>query len=220
LSCFIQFNPHALHRPAPQQADGTLAQARGHVGIAMAEPGRDGMHDTYAAAGDEEWVIWNGGLGVVTMAALGRIETGAGGRKAWLDEPFDMVGPFSLDELETHGKIAFAACIVMSRQRWQDDQAALRVESIYMRRAAQERMNGEFSHFSGRQGRYHGKRQALDELEYRGVLNLPDKGRLERGQVNAAYRRLAQKAHPDVGGSHEEFVRITQARAALLEAIS
>lgn len=178
------------------------------------------MHDTYAAAGDEEWVIWNGGLGVVTTAALGHVEAGASGRKAWLDEPFDMVGPFSLDELETHGRISFAACIVMSRQRWQEDQAALRGESINMRRAAQARMNEEFAGFSGRQRRCHGKRQPVDEREHREVLNLPADGRLERRQVNAAYRRLAQKAHPDVGGSHEQFVRITRARAALLETVS
>ncbi|WP_235840044.1 hypothetical protein [Derxia lacustris] len=28
---------------------------------------------------------------------------------------------------------------------------------------------------------------------------------------------MAQKAHPDVGGSHEQFLRITEARNALLE---
>ena len=178
------------------------------------------MHNTYATAGDEEWVIWNGGHGLVTTATLGRVEVDASGRKAWLDEPFDMVGPFSLDELETHGRIAFAACIVMSRQRWQEDQAALKYESRNMRRAAQERINEEFARFSGRQGRYHGKRQPLDEREHRAVLNLPADEKLERRQVNAAFRRLAQKAHPDVGGSHEQFVRITKARTVLLETIS
>ena len=178
------------------------------------------MHNTYTTAGDEEWVIWNGGHGLVTTATLGRVEVDASGRKAWLDEPFDMVGPFSLDELETHGRIAFAACIVMSRQRWQEDQAALKYESRNMRRAAQERLNEEFARFSGRQSRYHGKRQPLDEREHREVLNLPADGKLERRQVNAAFRRLAQKAHPDVGGSHEQFVRITKARTVLLETIS
>lgn len=180
------------------------------------------MHNTYAAAGDEEWVIWNGGHGLVTTATLGRVEVGAGGRKAWLDEPFDMVGPFSLDELENHGRIAFAACIVMSRQRWQEDQAALKYESRNLRRAAQARMNEEFARFlgSGRQSRHHAKRQSSDEREHREVLNLPANGKLERRQVNTAYRRLAQKAHPDVGGSHEQFVRITKARTVLLETIS
>jgi len=178
------------------------------------------MPDTDASTGDEEWVIWNGGLGLVTTAALGHVETGSSGRKAWLDEPFDMVGPFSLDELETHGRIAFAACIVMSRQRWQEDQAALKYESKYLRRAAQARMNDEFARFSGRQGRHQAKRQASDEREHREVLKLPADGKLERRQVNTAFRRLAQKAHPDVGGSHEQFVRIAKARTVLLEAIS
>jgi len=178
------------------------------------------MDNTYATAGDEEWVIWNGGHGLVTTATLGRVEIGTSGRKAWLEEPFDMVGPFSLDELETLGRIAFAACIVMSRQRWQEDQVALRRESMNMRRAAQERINEEFARFSGRQSRYHGKRQPLDEREHREVLNLPANGKLERRQVNAAFRRLAQKAHPDVGGSHEQFVRIAKARTVLLETIA
>lgn len=96
------------------------------------------MPDTHATADDEEWVIWNGGHGLVTTATLGRVETGGSGRRAWLDEPFEMVGPFSLDELEIRGSISFAACIVMSRQRWQEDQVELRRESLNMRRAANE----------------------------------------------------------------------------------
>lgn len=178
------------------------------------------MHNPYTTAGDDQWVIWNAEHGLVTTATLGRIEVGSSGRKAWLDEPFDMVGPFSLDELETRGRIAFAACFVMSRQRWQEDQVALRRESINMRRAAEQRMNEEFAHFAGRQSRHHDKRQALDDREHREALNLPANGKLERRQVNTAFRRLAQKAHPDVGGSHEQFVRITKARTVLLERIS
>ncbi|NTV72153.1 MAG: J domain-containing protein [Azonexaceae bacterium] len=178
------------------------------------------MHETYYAAADDEWVIWNGGLGVVTTATLGRVEVGPGGRVAWLEEPFDMVGPFDFDELETYGRISFAACIVMSRQRWQEDQAALKRESIHLRRAAQERMKEEFARLFGRQSRHHAKRQTVDEREHRAALNLPASGKLEKRQVNTAYRRLAQKAHPDVGGSHEQFVRITKARTVLLETIA
>lgn len=178
------------------------------------------MHDTYAAAGDEEWVIWNGGHGLVTTATLGRIEAGANGRIAWLAEPFDMVGPFSLDELESRGRIAFAACLVMSRQRWQEDQAALRYESFSLRRAAQQRMNEEFARRFGRQNHHHAKRYPMDEREHREALKLPADGKLEKRQINAAFRRLAQKAHPDVGGTHEQFVRITKARTVLLETVS
>lgn len=178
------------------------------------------MRDTDAGLAEEEWVIWNGGHGLVTTATLGRVEVDPGGRQAWLDEPFDMVGPFSLDALERDGRIAFAACIVMSRQRWQDDQGALRRESLNTRRAAQQRMDEEFARFSGGRRRSDITPHAPDERPHRAALDLPADGPLERRQVNAAFRRLAQKAHPDVGGSHEQFVRITKARDVLLEVLS
>ena len=167
------------------------------------------MHDA-----DEEWVIWNGAHGLVTTVTIGRVEASVEGRVAWLEEPFDMVGPFSLDELETHGRIAFAAAIVMSRQRWRDDQAALRREAVELRRAAQQRMNEEFARFFG--GGHQAKRQPLDERQHREALDLPVEGKLESSQIKAAFRRLAQKLHPDVGGSSEQFVRIMEARNALL----
>ena len=107
----------------------------------VANSGKWHMHDMLASLDEEDWVIWNGNHGLVTTVTVGRVEVGTSGRMAWLDEPFDMVGPFSLDEFE-------------------------------------------------------------------------------RRQVRAAFRRLAQKAHPDVGGSNEQFVRIKEARNALLEYIS
>ena len=178
------------------------------------------MHDSQRSAHEEEWVIWNGSYGIVTMATIGRVEIGTGGRTAWLSRPYDMVGPFSLDELEAHGRIAFAACIVMSRQRWHDDQVELRQESLAKRRAAQERMNEEFGRFFGDHNRHQGNRKSFDERQHREILNLPIDGKLESSQIRAAFRRLAQKVHPDVGGSDEQFIRITEARNALLEYIS
>jgi hypothetical protein len=139
---------------------------------------------------------------------------------AWLDEPFDMVGPFSLDELETHGRIAFAAAIVMSRERWQDDQVALRQESLEIRRATEERVKEKVERMYGGHVGQQTKRKPFNEQLHRETLNLPMDGKLEPRQINAAFRRLAQKAHPDVGGSNEQFVRITEARNALLEYIS
>ena len=180
------------------------------------------MHDTYAD--EEEWVIWNGAHGLVTTVTIGRVEASvegsAEGRVAWLEEPFDMVGPFSLDELETNGRIAFAAAIVMSRQRWRDDQAELRRESVELRRAAQQRMNEEFARFFGGRGGQPARRKPFDEREHREALDLPMDGKLEPSQIKAAFRRLAQKLHPDMGGSSEQFVRITEARNALLAYVS
>jgi curved DNA-binding protein CbpA len=81
-------------------------------------------------------------------------------------------------------------------------------------------MNEEFERLSGRHSRHPGMRRPGDERKHREALNLPADGKLERSQINAAFRKLAQKAHPDAGGSHEQFVRITKARSALLETIN
>ncbi len=147
----------------------------------------------------EEWVVWNGSLGVLDMARIGRVEDGGGGRSAFLAPPYDVVGPFSLDELETQGRIAFGACLVMSRLRWQEDQVDLRRQAQERRRAFLARM--EFD----------------DDKEHREILDLPMEGALEASQVNAAFRRLAKTAHPDAGGSNEQYRRIADARDALLE---
>jgi hypothetical protein len=146
----------------------------------------------------EEWVIWNGSLGVLDMVTIGRVEDGEGGRMAFLAAPYGVVGPFSLDELETAGRIAFGACLVMSRRRWQEDQVGLRREAQEKRRAMLLRLDFQ------------------DELEFREVLNLPAEGALTPSDINGAFRRLAKTAHPDAGGSNEEYHRITEARDALL----
>ncbi|MDI4662765.1 J domain-containing protein [Xanthobacter autotrophicus] len=147
-----------------------------------------------------EWVVWNGSLGVLDMVSIGRIEEGEGGRSAFLAPPYSVVGPFSLDELESQGRIAFGECLVMSRQRWQEDQVGLRREAQEKRRAFLFRL--EFDE---------------DDKEHREVLNLPMEGALKPADINAAFRRLAKTAHPDAGGSSEHYRRIAEARDALLE---
>ncbi len=148
----------------------------------------------------EEWFVWNGSIGVLDRVTIGAIAHGEGGRSAFLAPPYDVVGPFSLDELESRGRIAFGACLVMSRQRWREDQVELRREGLEQRRAILLRLD-----FDG------------DEREPREILNLPAGGALEASDINAAFRRLAKTAHPDAGGSDELYRRIAQARDALLE---
>ena len=148
----------------------------------------------------KEWFVWNGSIGILDSVTIGAVELGVGGRSAFLAPPYDMVGPFSLDELETRGRIAFGACLVMSRERWRDDQVELRREGLEKRRAFLFRLD-----FDG------------DDRESREMLNLPADGALEPSDINAAFRRLAKTAHPDAGGSDELYRRIAEARDALLE---
>ena len=100
----------------------------------------------------EEWFVWNGSIGILDSVTIGAVEHGAGGRSAFLAPPYDVVGPFSLDELETRGRIAFGACLVMSRERWREDQVELRREGQEKRRAFLLRM--EFAATSGSAARY------------------------------------------------------------------
>ena len=148
----------------------------------------------------KEWFVWNGSIGILDSVTIGAVELGVGGRSAFLAPPYDMVGPFSLDELETRGRIAFGACLVMSRERWREDQVELRREGLEKRRAFLFRLD-----FDG------------DDRESREMLNLPADGALEPSDINAAFRRLAKTAHPDAGGSDELYRRIAEARDALRE---
>lgn len=146
----------------------------------------------------EEWVVWNGSLGILDTVTIGHIEESDGGRSAFLAPPYGVVGPFSLDELEAQGRIAFGACLVMSRQKWREDQDDLRLEAREKRRAALFKLDFD------------------DDQEYREVLNLPMEGALKTAEINAAFRRAAKTAHPDAGGSDEDYRCITEARDALL----
>ena len=148
----------------------------------------------------EEWFVWNGSLGILDAVTIGATTLSEGGRRAFLAPPYDVVGPFNLDELETRGRIAFGACLVMSRQRWRQDQAELRREGLEQRRAILLRL--DFGN---------------GDREPREILDLPMDGALMPSDINAAFRRLAKTAHPDAGGSDEDYRRIAQARDALLE---
>ncbi|WP_020175570.1 J domain-containing protein [Methyloferula stellata] len=146
----------------------------------------------------EGWVVYNGSLGVADKVTIGLVEEGEGGRSACLAPPYDAVGPFSLDELETQGQVAFGACIVLSLQKWAQLQDELRAEALKKRRALM-------------------LRDAYDGQEHREILKLPMEGELLPSEINAAFRRLAKKAHPDAGGSNEDYRRISEARDALIE---
>lgn len=176
-------------------------------------------------AESEHWVIYNGTLGAVDTAWVGHIEQGQDGvRRAFFEEPYDMVGPLDLDELEARGVIAFAACLIMSPKKWREDQADLRREGWAKRRAfaAQARENQQRTWQSRGPGRAESSRWGrarrfpLEERAYRAILSLPIQGTLAPADIQGAFRRLAKHEHPDTGGSHERFVRITEARDALL----
>ncbi len=160
---------------------------------------------------DVEWIIWNSAIGIRDFVTIGRLDILE--NVAWLESPYQMVGPFSIEELLSQGKISFAECVVMSKQKWQDERESLLSISMMKRNKAQQEFFEELEKQNRRRQRNH-----TDQLEeYRTVLALPLSGTLEITQIKSAYRKAAKKAHPDAGGTQEMFLQIKEAHDILLE---
>jgi len=157
---------------------------------------------------EETFVIWNPTFGVRDIVMLGVIE----GDKVWLDDPYDMVGPLDTKRLLADGEIPFAACVVMTQKKWQENRDLLQKASYQKQRKIQEEFQKEIQRRNRRR-----KRDQIDEKECRELLCLPAHGVLKVSQIKTAYRQVAKQAHPDVGGSQTKFVEITKARDILLE---
>ena len=160
---------------------------------------------------DVEWIIWNSAIGIRDFVTIGRVDTLE--NVAWLESPYQMVGPFSIEDLLSQGQISFAECVVMSKQKWQDERESLLAISMMRRRKAQQEFFEELEKQNKRKQTNH-----TNQLEeYRTVLGLPLSGTLEITQIKSAYRKAAKKAHPDAGGTQEMFLRIKEAHDTLLE---
>jgi len=159
---------------------------------------------------EDEFIIWNCSFGVRDFVSIGEIKKEKQLTKIWLEDPYDMVGPLNLEELLLDGEINFAACIIMTKQRWEKNQQKLRQEAY----KKQKKIHQEFQE---NKKQLH---QQNNQQEYRKLLSLPLTGKLKVSQIKAAYKKLAKAKHPDVGGTHEKFVLITEAKEALILTIS
>lgn len=164
----------------------------------------------------EDFIIWNPTLGIRDLVTIGEIKTTENTTQAWLDDPYDMVGPFSLDELLTKGEISFEACVVMTKEKWQKDQKRLKKESYKKQQKIHEEFYNDINRHNKRKRESYNSSDHLNEKDSRQLLNLPLEGVLKVTQIKTAFRKVAKSAHPDVGGSHEKFVQITKAKDALL----
>ena len=172
------------------------------------------MHDNIQYL-EEDFIIWNGTLGVRDFVTIGEIDST--NNTAWLDDPYEMVGPFCLDELMETGQISFAACVVMSQDKWREEQSLLRQEAYKNYCKSQQQFHEDISKHNKKRREQQSNLEQVSQKEYRELLCLPIEGVISVSQIKAAFRKIAKTAHPDVGGSHGKFIRIIQARDALLE---
>jgi len=61
-------------------------------------------------------------------------------------------------------------------------------------------------------------RQLTPEGRHRQLLGLPLDSRLTLAEIHRAYKRVAKSAHPDAGGSAQQFLALSAAREALMKA--
>ena len=169
---------------------------------------------------DQQYIIYNGAFGIRDFVMIDRVEKNAQGNHAWLEEPYDMVGPFSMDELQTHGKIKFAQCMVMSRQYWQNNQQALREDSIKRQNKIREEMFEKLQRKNRQKQNNFYRFNDENEKKYRDILSLPHDCVLDISQIKKAFKEASKKVHPDVGGSHDDFVNLNMARDELLAIFS
>ncbi|MDH4945080.1 J domain-containing protein [Sulfurimonas sp. C5] len=160
-----------------------------------------------------QWIIYNSALGIRDFVTIGHVESSHNGHQAWLEEPYEMVGPFDLEELERSGEINFAACQVISMQIWHEKRQKFLEAAL----KKQQELYEEINIYNRSRQRSFGSFEKRDEKEMRILLELPLTGKLETSQIKSAYRRLAKQKHPDHGGSHQEFIHLTNARDLLLK---
>ncbi|MEA2028249.1 MAG: J domain-containing protein [Campylobacterota bacterium] len=156
----------------------------------------------------EEYIIYNPTLGVRDFVMID--EESSNATHGWLEYPYEMVGPFCLDELKTKGIITFAQCYVISKAKWQQEQHSLQQEALRRQRKVQKEHYEEIR-------KYNQRSKNRTQQEHRELLSLPLDEVLDEAQIKDAYRSICKSAHPDVGGDHEYFILITQARDVLLE---
>lgn len=154
-----------------------------------------------------DFIIWNSNLGIRDFVKIGEIDRK--NNTAYLDEPYEMVGPLCLNKLFSKGEITFAACVVMTEEKWEESKKQFYKKTL----ENQQKSNKEFYENINK---YNKRKRYSNEKEYRELLSLPLEGLLKESEIKRAFRKLAKTTHPDVGGSKELFLKITQARDALI----
>ncbi|MGO9390242.1 J domain-containing protein [Rhodoblastus sp.] len=148
-----------------------------------------------------EWVVWDAFTKSEGRAPITKFRQAKHCMNALLAEPFDeKIGWFELMPLLKNGRVeARRDVMIFSPEQWEIEKCEL------MARPKPERAApwGVSLH------------QA-----HRLTLGLPPNGPLSEDGIRNAFRRAAKKAHPDVGGSDEEYQRITDAQEALLQSVS
>jgi curved DNA-binding protein CbpA len=159
-----------------------------------------------------DFIIWNSTLGISDFVSISEIKKENEELLIWLDEPYDFVGPLKLKQLLKNDELQFEACVVMTEEYWEKNKNELLIQSY----VKQQHTFKEFQEELKRRNKNKSQHHSNQEIQYREILCLPLQGILNTTQIKSAYKKIAKTEHPDMGGSHENFIQITEAKEALL----
>jgi len=151
---------------------------------------------------DEEYPVLTQFRGSLDYAKIAEVRNDKYGRSGRLAEPFgSRMGWFSYDDLLKHGRAESQGFCVYTANFWKSNRDA-EIER-YMK---QWFPKGPFQ-------------SATDskEAEYRRLLALPSASALLKSEIEQAFKIAARRAHPDAGGSGEEFKQLAAAKDALMK---
>jgi hypothetical protein len=163
---------------------------------------------------DDEFILWNPTFGVRIFVTIDKIKQDNNTIHIWIDEPYEMVGPLDFKTLILDGSVNFEACIIMTKEYWKKNQKKLQQESFIQQQKIHQSFQEELKQHNQRKNTIQNK-----QCQYRKILKLPQDGNLKISQIKTAFKKLAKIEHPDVGGSHENFVKIIEAKEALILSI-
>ena len=164
---------------------------------------------------EDEFIVWNSALGIRDYATVGEVKKDGDSFFIWMDEPYEMVGPLDFHELCRLGELKFEACSILTKQKWQDNYIFLKQESYKKRQKSFQ----DFERFNNMRESVKQSKELEKQRESRELLSLPSSGKLTLSQIKNAYKKMVKTEHPDLGGNDERFIRVTEAKDALMKII-
>jgi hypothetical protein len=150
---------------------------------------------------DEEYPVLTQFKGKLDYSKIGQLRPDKWGRSACLAEPFgSKMGWFNYEDLLQKGRAESQGYTVYTADCWNSNRDAEITK--YMK---QWFPKGPFA-----------VARDANEIDHRRLLGLPTAGALLKSEIEQAFRIRARNAHPDSGGSHEDFQKLGAAKDALV----
>jgi hypothetical protein len=151
---------------------------------------------------DEEYPVLTQFRGKLDYVKIAELRDDKWGRSALLAEPFgSRMGWFSFEDLLRGGRAESQGYKIYTEEFWKSNR-----DAEIARCLKQWFPQGPFVPAAD-----------ANEAEHRRLIALPTTGVLLKSEIERAFKICARSAHPDSGGSNEQFQKLAAAKEALVQ---